>query len=155
MAGAQGLEPWAYGFGDRRSTNWAIPLCEIIWKAAAWNNWWAFRDLNPGLSGYEPEALTNWAKGPFSVVVCTTRMVWYHHFPQMSRGNFRFFAKRTALRNGRAAEIRLAAEAAKLAEDLPDGAAIAAAGVAREEEHPADLLFRICLAMTGCIVTDL
>ena len=26
LAGAQGLEPWAYGFGDRRSTNWAIPL---------------------------------------------------------------------------------------------------------------------------------
>ena len=22
-------------------------------------NWWAFRDSNPGLSGYEPEALTN------------------------------------------------------------------------------------------------
>ena len=21
LAGAQGLEPWAYGFGDRRSTN--------------------------------------------------------------------------------------------------------------------------------------
>ena len=21
--------------------------------------WWAFRDSNPGLSGYEPEALTN------------------------------------------------------------------------------------------------
>lgn len=26
--------------------------------------WWAFRDLNPGPAGYEPDALTNWAKGP-------------------------------------------------------------------------------------------
>ena len=26
--------------------------------------WWAFGDLNPGPSGYEPDALTNWAKGP-------------------------------------------------------------------------------------------
>ena len=25
---------------------------------------WAFRDSNPGPSGYEPDALTNWAKGP-------------------------------------------------------------------------------------------
>nr|CAI9751760.1 hypothetical protein YSBCXYJI_YSBCXYJI_CDS_0063 [Caudoviricetes sp.] len=22
-------------------------------------NWWVFRDLNPGPSGYEPDALTN------------------------------------------------------------------------------------------------
>ena len=28
--------------------------------------WWAFRDLNPGPTGYEPVALTNWAKGPYS-----------------------------------------------------------------------------------------
>ena len=27
--------------------------------------WWALRDSNPGPSGYEPEALTNWAKGPY------------------------------------------------------------------------------------------
>ena len=26
LAGAQGFEPWAYGFGDRRSTSWATPL---------------------------------------------------------------------------------------------------------------------------------
>ena len=26
--------------------------------------WWAFGDSNPGPSGYEPDALTNWAKGP-------------------------------------------------------------------------------------------
>ena len=28
-------------------------------KAKACIHWWAFRDSNPGLSGYEPEALTN------------------------------------------------------------------------------------------------
>ena len=26
--------------------------------------WWAFGDSNPGPDGYEPSALTNWAKGP-------------------------------------------------------------------------------------------
>ena len=26
--------------------------------------WWAFRDSNPRPTGYEPVALTNWAKGP-------------------------------------------------------------------------------------------
>ena len=33
LAGVQGLEPWARGFGDRCSTNWATPLsvnCLII-----------------------------------------------------------------------------------------------------------------------------
>ena len=52
----------------------------------------------------------------------------------------------------------LATETAQLAENLPDGAAIEiAAGAAIEEEHLADLLFRICvcLARTGMIVTDL
>ena len=54
LAGAEGLEPSARGFGDRCSTNWAIPL----------NIWWAIRDSNPGPTGYEPVALTNWANGP-------------------------------------------------------------------------------------------
>ena len=27
--------------------------------------WWAIRDSNPGPSGYEPGALTNWANGPY------------------------------------------------------------------------------------------
>ena len=26
--------------------------------------WWTFRDSNPGPTGYEPVALTNWAKDP-------------------------------------------------------------------------------------------
>ena len=33
-------------------------------------SWWAFRDSNPGPTGYEPAALTNWAKGPFPSVFC-------------------------------------------------------------------------------------
>ena len=27
--------------------------------------WWAIRDSNPGPTGYEPVALTNWANGPY------------------------------------------------------------------------------------------
>ena len=52
---------------------WRPPLYQLSYtpiyygKAKAWINWWAFRDSNPGLSGYEPEALTNWAKGPYLV----------------------------------------------------------------------------------------
>ena len=30
LAGAEGLEPSARGFGDRCSTNWAIPLYGIV-----------------------------------------------------------------------------------------------------------------------------
>ena len=29
--------------------------------------WWIFRDSNPGPTGYEPVALTNWAKGPNTI----------------------------------------------------------------------------------------
>ena len=54
----QRLELWTPWLRVRCSTNWAIPLYVIIW--------WAFRDLNPGPTGYEPVALTNWAKGPYS-----------------------------------------------------------------------------------------
>ena len=46
-----------------------------------------------------------------------------------------------------------AAETANLAENLPDGTTVIVAAVAAsEEEHLADLLFRICLARTGCII---
>ena len=34
--------------------------------------WWTFRDSNPGPTGYEPVALTNWAKGPKKSVVTPT-----------------------------------------------------------------------------------
>ena len=59
LAGAEGLEPSARGFGDRCSTNWAIPLSKTV------KRWWTIRDSNPGPTGYEPVALTNWANGPF------------------------------------------------------------------------------------------
>ena len=29
---------------------------------------WTFGDSNPGPTGYEPVALTNWAKGPYSLI---------------------------------------------------------------------------------------
>ena len=65
MAGAEGFEPSARGFGDRCSTSWAIPLNRIEVSLQAINHeWWAFGDSNPGPIGYEPTALTNWAKGP-------------------------------------------------------------------------------------------
>ena len=35
------------------------PYVNIKGVAARVVKWWAFRDSNPGLSGYEPEALTN------------------------------------------------------------------------------------------------
>ena len=35
------------------------------------NCWWAFLDLNQGPTGYEPVALTNWAKGPYPFVGVT------------------------------------------------------------------------------------
>ena len=54
LAGAVRIELTTRGFGDRCSTCWAIPL----------QNWWAIGDSNPGPTGYEPVALTNWANGP-------------------------------------------------------------------------------------------
>ena len=56
VAGAERLELSTRGFGDRCSTNWAIPLDKKMW--------WTIRDSNPGPTGYEPVALTNWANGP-------------------------------------------------------------------------------------------
>lgn len=55
-----------------------------------------------------------------------------------------------ALHKSRAKHIVLAAETANLAENLPDGVTTGVAiGITREEEHLADLLFRICLAKTN------
>ena len=42
--------------------------------------WWTFRDSNPGPTGYEPVALTNWAKGPFKECLITS--VKRHHLCQ-------------------------------------------------------------------------
>ena len=35
--------------------------------------WWAIRDSNPGPTGYEPVALTNWANGPYG---CKFNSFW-------------------------------------------------------------------------------
>ena len=37
--------------------------------------WWTFRDSNPGPTGYEPVALTNWATGPHMKADERTRTV--------------------------------------------------------------------------------
>ena len=42
----------------------SILLCADGQRNIARPFWWAFGDSNPGPSGYEPGALTNWAKGP-------------------------------------------------------------------------------------------
>ena len=62
MAGEEGFEPSAYGFGDRRSTSWAIPLYYIF----------NIYDLMVDRQGLEPRTdrlwagcSTNWANGPF------------------------------------------------------------------------------------------
>ena len=54
MVPRAGIEPATRGFSVLCSTDWAI------WAFI----WWACRDLNPRPTGYEPGALTNWAKGP-------------------------------------------------------------------------------------------
>ncbi len=51
LAGVEGLEPPAHGFGDRRSTNWATPLWRIT-----------FMDSNPRITSHELGTLTNWTK---------------------------------------------------------------------------------------------
>ena len=74
--------------------------------------------------------------------------------------------KKTAVRNvqpffvGKAARYGppkiLAADAAHLAENLPNGAAVGiTAAVKYKETHFADLLVRICIAITVWIVTEL
>ena len=65
---------------------------------------------------------------------------------------FKKFLQKTALLLRRVAHILLAVEATNLAENLPDGVAIGVTtGIAREEKHLADLLFRICLAKTSAL----
>ena len=59
MVPTSGIEPETRGFSVPCSTYWAK------WAYVELSKWWAFRDLNPGPAGYEPDALTNWAKGPY------------------------------------------------------------------------------------------
>ena len=53
LAGAEGLEPSARGFGDRCSTNWAIPL--YLWSAED-------RRFLVGHQGLEPRTIRLWAE---------------------------------------------------------------------------------------------
>ena len=53
------------------------------------------------------------------------------------------FCKKAAPKTGTAEATKLAAEAAQLAENLPDGAAAGIGAAAGEVEHLADLLIRI------------
>ena len=83
MVPRDGLEPSTQGFSVLCSTNWATeasmatlrglePLTSSVtgWRTnqlyyrAIFILWWAFTDSNRGPIGYEPTALTNWAKGP-------------------------------------------------------------------------------------------
>ena len=59
---------WKRGFSGRGSKNrthdtrfWRPLLYQLSYAP-----WWAFRDSNPRPTGYEPVALTNWAKGPYA-----------------------------------------------------------------------------------------
>ena len=47
------------GFWQR----FVVPLLRVFRRSE--RLWWAIRDSNPGPTGYEPVALTNWANGPF------------------------------------------------------------------------------------------
>ena len=45
--------------------------------------WWTVRDSNPGPTGYEPVALTNWANGPNRQISCRKTVFRYisHRIP--------------------------------------------------------------------------
>ena len=56
---AFGIEPDAYHITKKRTSLQKTPT-DSWKKEAKWTLW----DSNPGPSGYEPDALTNWAKRP-------------------------------------------------------------------------------------------
>ena len=54
------LQPEFGALGRNRTTDTRI-FSPLLYRLSyrAVNEWWAFRDLNPGPIGYEPTALTN------------------------------------------------------------------------------------------------
>ena len=54
LAGVEGLEP----------SRTVLETGMLPLHYAPIFNWWTIRDSNPGPTGYEPVALTNWANGP-------------------------------------------------------------------------------------------
>ena len=68
---------FSYGRGRRIRTLgtrfWRPMLYQLSYTPTwtPWKGWWAFTGSNRGPAGYEPAALTNWAKGP-----CTAPLIW-------------------------------------------------------------------------------
>ncbi len=95
MAEDEGFEP-PLGFPrlsvfktDPFSRTWVI--FRVIFKLQPYfiNYWWTLLDLNQWPSGYEPDALTNWAKGPLIMVAgarfeLATFRVWTERSNQLS-----------------------------------------------------------------------
>ena len=57
---------WAtlYGRGSRTWTHGTRFWRPMLYQLSYTPVWWAFTGSNRGPAGYEPAALTNWAKGP-------------------------------------------------------------------------------------------
>ena len=55
----RGRRTWTLG-----TRFWRPLLYQLSYTPIFHLKWWAIRDSNPGPTGYEPVALTNWAKGP-------------------------------------------------------------------------------------------
>ena len=73
LAGVEGIEPspavletdiLPLNYTPKSITFYLYKIIDISIKKYLVIIWWAFRDLNPGPTGYEPGALTNCAKGP-------------------------------------------------------------------------------------------
>ena len=89
---------------------------EILCSSSSWNSpikrkkrafcslfffWWAIGDSNPGPTGYEPVALTNWANGP---TVSISTIILYHKSGFIVK---RYIAKRIKIKQKRESQMRL------------------------------------------------